>query len=729
MNDTRRLGLGIVVAAMLSFVTVAGVAGQDEPASLSVASIAVSDTASDGTFELTLSGPKATRATDEPIDVSATFTYVGDRKRATVRLGGDTSVGFWFEQLDGSLINADRLVGDTSCGTRTYVRGEPEVLPFRKSGWYDPRSEDPEEVFWRTWLKDPELHLPAGSYRIGAGASYGDAGCDEHQVTAAIEITVVEAPDSTPSPSAVPTDTASAWGPLAVFTDPTNGPGADAGFGPGVISIGDRCVTFRADRAQVPTTLMWAEDTVAWRPNTRRIVFTDRQGDVVRVNDGDRLMLGGVRMWPAPDSQTPEPGQRWSAGLDERWVSEPDLSCPAALWYVGEIDVRKRATKATPVASQAPVPTAEPNAALRETSPALEGTWRAMATAPFSSAKAAGAWLDGELVVMDIATARAASYDPTTDTWNELGAPGGADFDWNSPWAWTGEEFVITDRGTGRVQAFDPVARTWRDLPAVPFGHAEAITWADGDLVAAAYQRREDTEILRSARLGAASDTWQRLPNIRDLVYWFPSLLWTGDEVVTAAANGAPREILFRLRRGVDGWEQSAPAPPGSQALAPALSGRELLYLSESDSVVDVAYDLDTGGWSTLDATCPMSSNWDTWLDGLLINPYLDPYENSPHLQPGFAFDPASGDCYALAADPVLLDYLAIDDSDWPRTPALTIEADGALILWSGALIGADLAPSDELPSLQDGDGVIFTPGTTTAMSADVVSISAIGST
>ena len=51
-------------------------------------------------------------------------------------------------------------------------------------------------------------------------------------------------------------------------------------------------------------------------------------------------------------------------------------------------------------------------AALRESTAVLKGTWRAMTPAPFSSAHAASAWLDDALVVVDIATARAASYDP-----------------------------------------------------------------------------------------------------------------------------------------------------------------------------------------------------------------------------------------------------------------------------------------------------------------------------
>jgi hypothetical protein len=170
--------------------------------------LTTTDTTSDSEFELTISSPKSTWTVDEPIEVSATFTYVGDKRRSTVYATGGGPVGFWFEQLDGPLTNADRRVGDLLCGSHTYVRGEPEVLPFGKSGRYDPNSEDPDRVFWRTWLQDPELHFPIGTYRIAASANYGSSECDETQLGVAITIEVVEAADTTPEASIAPSPAA-----------------------------------------------------------------------------------------------------------------------------------------------------------------------------------------------------------------------------------------------------------------------------------------------------------------------------------------------------------------------------------------------------------------------------------------------------------------------------------------------------------------------------------------
>ena len=298
----------------------------------------------DGVFELTVTTPQSTWVADEPIEVGATFTYVGDEE--TAPYGGDT-VLFEVEQLDGPVDSG--YSRDLACPGDSYSRGQARTFSLAKSGHFDPRADD--AAFWRAWFEDPDLRLPAGTYRIIAHGQYARPDCtDGTGIEAAVEIEVVEAPPSaTPEASDV-ADASSQWGPLAVFTDPTNGPGGDVGLGPGVISIGERCVTFKADRAELPVALIWADDTVVWRPNNRRIVFTDRQGDVDRVNDGDRLMLGGVTMWPPRSDSgatTPEPGQRWSDWLDERWLAPPDASCPEDLWYVGEIDVRKRAEAST----------------------------------------------------------------------------------------------------------------------------------------------------------------------------------------------------------------------------------------------------------------------------------------------------------------------------------------------------------------------------------------------
>ncbi len=299
------------------------------------ASTAVSENTSDGTFELTISSPKATWTVDEPIDVSATFTYVGEEQQKTIFATGGGPVGFWFEQLDGSLTNVDRLVGDTSCGSHTYVRGEPEEVPFRKSGMVG--SRDPDRAFWRAWLKDPEFHLPVGTYRISAGASYGLSGCDETQLGAAITIAVVESGEATPEASGSPIPSAIGWGPLAVISE---GGASDAGLGPGTLSIGPDCVTFHGDRSpdDIGITLVWPSDQTRWLPPDQQIVFEDPIDGTFQLSDGDHVTFGGQGL----GGDSPKVAEQVAAWLEGVWVQRPDSSCPGGLWHVGEVQMVPR---------------------------------------------------------------------------------------------------------------------------------------------------------------------------------------------------------------------------------------------------------------------------------------------------------------------------------------------------------------------------------------------------
>ena len=162
------------------------------------------------------------------------------------------------------------------------------------------------------------------------------------ELRADVDLQVVAA---APRPSAEP----GTWGPLAVVYQP-------GGFGPGVglstvtLHIDEACVWVEHRRSGHATTLVWEGDHVHWRPKNRRIVFTDRKGDTVRLSDGDRIAGGGVSLWPpqGPDGQAdvapgPEPGRRWGASLDEAWLREPSPSCPEPLFYLSDVNVKGKA--------------------------------------------------------------------------------------------------------------------------------------------------------------------------------------------------------------------------------------------------------------------------------------------------------------------------------------------------------------------------------------------------
>ncbi len=158
------------------------------------------------------------------------------------------------------------------------------------------------------------------------------------ELRADVQLDVTIAP---PRPSAGP-DT---WGPLAVVYQPAGfGPGV--GLGPVTLRIGETCVWIESKQGRYPTTLVFEGDHVDWRPAKRRIVFTDRRGETVRLSDGDRIEGGGVSLWPPGGhdggvTPTSEPGRRWGASLDEAWLAEPDASCPERLFFLSEATVRK----------------------------------------------------------------------------------------------------------------------------------------------------------------------------------------------------------------------------------------------------------------------------------------------------------------------------------------------------------------------------------------------------
>ena len=158
------------------------------------------------------------------------------------------------------------------------------------------------------------------------------------ELRADVQLDVTIAP---PRPSTGP----GAWGPLAVVHQPA-GFGAGVGLGPVTLRIGEACVWFESKQGRNRTTLVFEGDHVDWRPAKRRIVFTDRRGETVRLSDGDRIEGGGVSLWPpqGPEGEappTPEPGRRWHASLDEAWLAEPDASCPERLFFLSEVTVRK----------------------------------------------------------------------------------------------------------------------------------------------------------------------------------------------------------------------------------------------------------------------------------------------------------------------------------------------------------------------------------------------------
>lgn len=132
-----------------------------------------------GPFRLAFDVPKATWTSDEAIVGIATLALV---KGSSVELSGSAGLlhGFEFTEVNGS-----RHVGPVwtlECGAYRLESGKPITKPITKSGGYTP--DQPDADFYREFLKDPVVRLPAGDWTITAIAEFTEGpGCSGQRYT------------------------------------------------------------------------------------------------------------------------------------------------------------------------------------------------------------------------------------------------------------------------------------------------------------------------------------------------------------------------------------------------------------------------------------------------------------------------------------------------------------------------------------------------------------------
>jgi hypothetical protein len=158
-----------------------------------------------GAFELTLQAGRAQYIAGETIDLWSELRYRGDID--VVELSGYALVtGVSYTQLDGPLEML--TVMPLPCGPLEMRRDEPERRPAGKGGAYS--SDDPNAEFYRQWMDDPRVWLPAGVWQVSVGTGFVvGPGCSGEDVnlSASIVIRVVE-PDPEPGPEPTPTPAA-----------------------------------------------------------------------------------------------------------------------------------------------------------------------------------------------------------------------------------------------------------------------------------------------------------------------------------------------------------------------------------------------------------------------------------------------------------------------------------------------------------------------------------------
>lgn len=121
-----------------------------------------------GIFDLMIDADKPEYRTGEPIEIDAVLQY--DGRQPSVELWGVGSLvnGFGIKQLDGPLVMGPGW--DEPCVRHELQRREPLGVPYEKSAaWSD---DDPDGVFYRDWVQDPELRLPAGTWLITAYSEF-----------------------------------------------------------------------------------------------------------------------------------------------------------------------------------------------------------------------------------------------------------------------------------------------------------------------------------------------------------------------------------------------------------------------------------------------------------------------------------------------------------------------------------------------------------------------------
>jgi hypothetical protein len=251
------------------------------------------------------------------------------------------------------------------------------------------------------------------------------------------------------------------------------------------------------------------------------------------------------------------------------------------------------------------------------------GGWVAMPAAPFRLCDPVSVWDGRALVVVEPGVrvngwcpARAAAYDPGTNTWTAAAAPPG--MIGHQVGAWGGGRLVLVTTGNGNSVSWSAADGRWRQLPRVPDGGLPSIVWTGrGFLVIMTRGRHARAFLLTGTR-------WTRLPDLPQ-----PATA-TGTIVETAAAvsRGAvyviadvghvapPSGYAELLRQTTAGWTR-VPMPAGAP--------------SSQFTLTTVA-----GGMLAAGSACPGKGGCTVDLESLaVLRPGADPDIIALHTRPG----------------------------------------------------------------------------------------------
>ena len=182
---TRPAGVRILLPILLAAVVLAacGSAPSPTPTAPEIAAA----TASGQGVTLAVTARPAVAAPGQRLDVEAVVTNDGDEPLVLSGSGGGF-VFFSVTRVEDGLTSGEPAMTD-DCVPHVLADGERTVVPFAKSGGWS--EEDPNADFLRTYFGDPDLSLPAGTWRIdvSTAATIGE-GCVGPRLELAVSVVV-----------------------------------------------------------------------------------------------------------------------------------------------------------------------------------------------------------------------------------------------------------------------------------------------------------------------------------------------------------------------------------------------------------------------------------------------------------------------------------------------------------------------------------------------------------
>ena len=191
-------------------------------------------------------------------------------------------------------------------------------------------------------------------------------------------------------------------------------------------------------------------------------------------------------------------------------------------------------------------------------------SWRKLARSPLAASQSpVGAWAGRELIIFVSGldpegkpisgAARAAAYNPATDTWRRLAPPPAL----RATAVWDGHEILLVggtaeDGSPATVGfAYDPASNRWRSLPAMSSGRVQAgAAWTGSELLLFGGETAANALLAYDPR----RNRWSSLPNAPLRERTAPAAVWTGRElIVWGGVIGTPAGTSIAPEHPTDG--------------------------------------------------------------------------------------------------------------------------------------------------------------------------------